>query len=117
MINKIINILEAEGYPAMLQGSLPDAAEYPDHFFTFWNFETPEDGFYDNAATRAVYGYWITFYSIDPVLKKTESDRLIKTLKANGFILDGRGEDALSDVDTHTGRRLTVYAIEELEEE
>ena len=35
---KLIEILETMGYSAYLQGSMSEDDEYPESFFTFWNF-------------------------------------------------------------------------------
>lgn len=103
-------ILKATGYPASLQGTIGD---YPESFYTYWNFETPET-FYDDTAAYAVWGFWIFFFSADPALVESETSAAIARLRAAGWVVDGRGEDALSDEPTHTGRRLTVYKREQL---
>lgn len=110
MREELEKILEATGYPAALQGTV---GEYPESFWTFWNFETPEI-FYDNAASAAVWGFWIFFFSADPALVVSETCAAINRLRTAGWIVAGRGEDALSDEPTHTGRRLTIYKRENL---
>lgn len=112
MKQKLIEILETCGFPVSLQGSLSPTAEYPDSFFTFWNFDTPDSMHYDNEAHSAVWGFWVFFYSNDPELVETETEKIRLLLKQNGFIVPGRGEDADSGRDTHTGRMLTVYFME-----
>lgn len=111
MKNELIGILEATGYPAQLQGTLGQDEEYPESFYTFWNFETPEK-YYDNKPTNAIWGFWIFFFSSDPALVESETSAVIARLRSAGWTVEGKGEDALSDVKTHTGRRLTVYKRE-----
>ena len=113
MKQRLIDILNKYGYPVMLQGSLNPEEEYPESFFTFWNFETPEAAFYDNAAGRAVWGFWVYFYSADPAKVDTILERARQSLIENGFITSGKGEDVASDVTTHTGRMIEIYGIEE----
>lgn len=110
MREELEKILKATGYPASLQGTIGD---YPESFYTYWNFETPET-FYDDTAAYAVWGFWIFFFSADPALVESETSAAIARLRAAGWVVDGRGEDALSDEPTHTGRRLTVYKREQL---
>ena len=110
MREELEKILKATGYPASLQGTIGD---YPESFWTYWNFDAPET-FYDNTATDAVCGFWIFFFSEDPALVESETNAAITRLRAAGWIVAGRGEDALSDEPTHTGRRLTVYKREQL---
>lgn len=110
MKEELEKILKATGYPASLQGTIGD---YPESFYTYWNFETPET-FYDDTAAYAVCGFWIFFFSADPALVESETSAAIARLRAAGWVVDGRGEDALSDEPTHTGRRLTVYKREQL---
>ena len=112
MKQNLIDILKSRGFPVYLQGSLNVDAKYPDSFFTFWNFETPEGAFYDNQANLSFWGFWIYFYSSDPILVETEIDAIIKLLKSNGYVVTGKGEDADSGRDTHTGRMITVYKQE-----
>ena len=111
MKNELITILEAAGFPARLQGSLAKDERYPESFWTFWNFETPET-YFDNMPVNAVWGFWIFFFSSDPALVESESTAAIKRLRAAGWTVAGRGEDAASDEPSHTGRRLTIYKRE-----
>lgn len=112
MKSELINILESMGFPVYLQGSLNDDEDYPVSFFTFWNFETPEDLHYNNKASRAVWGFWVYFYSEDPSLVDTKLDEAKKKLEEAGWIFEGKGQDVASDEPTHTGRMLTCYKIE-----
>ena len=112
MKNKLVNVLESLGFPVFLQGSLNPDEAFPETFMTFWNFETPEGQFYDNDSHSALWGFWVFLYSTDPETVETETEKVRKLLKENGFILQGRGEDADSGRNTHTGRMLTLYFME-----
>lgn len=112
MKSKLINLLETLGYPVFLQGSLNSEEDYPDSFFTFWNFDTPEEAFYDNEANQALWGFWIYFYSVEPELVEIMPERARKLLKENGFILQGKAHDISVDKPTHTGAFITVYVKE-----
>lgn len=112
MKNKLIALLETFNFPVFLQGSLNEDDEYPPSFFTFWNFETPEDHHYDNKPVRAVWGFWVYFYSDDPAIVDTKLAEAGALLRENGWIIDGKGEDVASDEPTHTGCMLTCRYIE-----
>ena len=112
MTTKLIELLETFGYPVFRQGSMNDDKNYPSSFFTFWNYETPEDSHYDNNAVRAVWGFWIYFYTDDPSLIYTKLEEARQLLKSNGWITDGKGEDVASDVKSHTGRMIDCQFIE-----
>jgi hypothetical protein len=112
----LIALLETFEYPVFLQGSVNPDAPYPQSFFTFWNFETPEAEFYDNNAGRAVWGFWVYFYSVDPVLIETITEKARKLLKKNDLILQGKPYDIAVDRPTHTGVIFTVYKFEEYPE-
>ena len=115
--NDLVILLESLGYPAFLQGSLNPDDQYPESFFTFWNFSTPESAFYDDAANRAVWGFWIYFYSIDPLLVEQVPEQVRKLLKQNGWILAGKPNDISVDRPTHTGVIITAYTFENYESE
>lgn len=116
MKQELINILEAFGYPVFLQGSLNDNDNYPDSFFTFWNFQTPEAAYYDDKANRAVWGFWVYFYSTNPALVESVPERARKVLKGADWILQGKANDINVDRVTHTGALFTAYKFEEYNE-
>lgn len=109
----LITLLETLGYPVFLQGSVNSVDDYPNSFFTVWNFETPESAFYDNDANRAVWGFWIYFYSIDPELVFTEPEKARQLLKANDWTLQGKANDISVDKPTHTGAFFTALKVEQ----
>lgn len=112
MKKKLVDLLETFGFEVFLQGSLNSEENYPDSFFTFWNFETPETAFYDNTANQAVWGFWIYFYSINPRLVDKVPEKARELLKENGFILQGKARDIEVDKPTHTGAFITAYIRE-----
>lgn len=112
MKNQLIEILEEFGFPVFLQGSLNDDEEYPPSFFTFWNFETPEDVHYNNSPARAVWGFWVYFYSDDPAAVDEKLAEAAEKLRAAGWTIEGKGEDVASDEPSHTGRMITARIIE-----
>lgn len=113
----LIAILEELGYPVFLQGTLQSEEDYPESFFTFWNFSTPEAAYYDNDAGRAVWGFWVYFYSTSPQLVESVPEQARKLLKQNDYILDGKSHDIAVDKPTHTGAFFTVYKYENYQEE
>lgn len=108
MREKLINLLESFGYPVHLQGSLLSVDDYPDSFFTFWNFQNDGDLFYDNESYASDFGYWIYFYSSDPELIENKTNEVKAVLKKNKFIVQGP-IDARSDIKSHTGKMLTIF--------
>ena len=116
MKSELIKLLETFGFPVFLQGSLNTTNDYPDSFFTFWNFETPEGEFYDDEAHMAVWGFWVYFYSTNPQLVEEKTEAARKLLKSNGWVPDGKPHDISVDVPTHTGAFFEVYGIEKYKE-
>ena len=115
--DKLIEVLTKMGYQEgktiFQQGSMPEELEYPSSFWTFWNIDTPDDGFYDNEPTRAIWSFYLWFFSNDPTKINTELEAATKSLKKNGWIIGSRkGHDVASDVNTHSGRYTTIYFIE-----
>lgn len=109
MIEKLIDTITPLGYPIFQQGSLAEDAPYPQSFFTFWNFQSEEVKTFDNEPIGCEWGYWLYFYSTDPLLVESELLNAKKLLKAANFDVWGKGEDVKSDVITHTGRMIGIY--------
>lgn len=116
MEDKLIELLEQFGFSVIRQGSLGADEPYPDSFFTFWNNSSEDLSHYDNKSYSYVWDFDLNFYSIDPKNTYNILDEAIKLLKANGFIISGKGHDVISDEPTHTGRGVNVrcreYVIE-----
>ena len=112
MKDELITLLESFGYPVRLQGSLAENEQYPDSFFTFWNSDTTDGSHYDNDPINYVWDFDVNFYSINPTLVNTVLLEARTLLKANGWIISGKGYDVATDEPTHTGRGINVIYIE-----
>lgn len=117
MKQELIELLETFNYPVFLQGSLNPDEAYPDSFFTFWNFDNNDAAFYDDNADRAVWGFWIYFYSINPRLVESVPEQARQLLKSNDWIIQGKATDINVDRPTHTGAFFTAYKFEDYETE
>lgn len=111
---KLYELLESLGYGAYEQGSFTTTEEYPNHFFTVWNIDTPIDRHYDNTPSRAVWNFMINFYSIDPLLPEVALENARKLLRENGWIIPNKGRNAVSESRNHFGRELNAYFIEKM---
>ena len=114
MKEKLIEILETMGYPAYLQGSMSEYDEYPESFFTFWNFDTEEIRHYNNKATFISYGFLVYLYSVNPSLVENVMKEIVAKLKENRFLITVAGMDADSGTKTHTGKMIEIYYTEEI---
>lgn len=112
MEDKLIEILESLGYPAIRQGSLAPDKAYPESFFTFWNNDSPDHSHYDNAARGTDWDFDVNFYSADPSLTYSALATAREKLILANWIVPGKGYDVASDEVTHTGRGMRVYYLE-----
>lgn len=112
MKDLLIQTLQPLGYPVLLQGSLGADEPYPDSFFTFWNNDAEGAEFYDNEEHAYVWDFDLNFYSTDPTLVNTKLVEAKALLKAQGFVVRGKGHDVYSDEPTHTGRGVNVLKTE-----
>ena len=112
MRETLVQLLETLGYPVFQQGSLNSVEDYPDSFFTYWCFDAPEASFYDDEAHRCVWGFWVYFYSVDPLVVEQQSQAAKVLLKSNGWIPQGKPTDAPTDAITHTGAVFSAYKFE-----
>lgn len=111
MKEKLIELLESFGYPVFLQGSLGDCA-YPESFFTIWNNSSDDNNHYDNEPVSFTWSFDVNFYSVNPELVNNMLLEAKAVLKANGFIISGKGYDLMSDEPTHTGRGMNALIID-----
>lgn len=94
------------------QGSLSEGKKWAKSFFTFWNFNTPDEGFYDNESHRTVWYWQVYYYTSNPATLYTGIEDFISKAKSAGFIVDGKGIDIPSDRPDYVGRMVTVIWIE-----
>lgn len=117
MWSKLEEVFDKVGIPYYRQGSFSEDEELPETFFTFWNADTPNDGFYDNKESKNVWYWYIYLYTTDPDVLYSKFDDLIKVAKEKGFIANGKGKDIPSDTPTHFGRYLILKYIEPIKED
>lgn len=103
MKSLLIETLEGLGYPVYLQGTLAEDEPYPESFITFQTMGSPEQDFFDGVPHGTQWRFAVIFYTADPALMSTVPKQIYNSLKAAGFIPQGRGYDIPSDVTTHTG--------------
>ncbi len=112
MKNLLIDTLKPLGFPIKKQGALNENEPYPESFFTFWNNDSFDSGFYDNKEHKTEWNFDLNFYSIDPELVEEMIIKAKEKLKEAGFIVSGKGHDVASDEPAHTGRGINVLIVE-----
>lgn len=112
MWSKLEEAFEEVGLEYARQGSYTDESQYPESFFTFWNAGTPEGGFYDDKAHKAVWIWYVYFYTKDASLLYSKLEDLITILKEKGFIIEGKGQDVASGSPDYSGRYIKIKYIE-----
>lgn len=113
MWSKLEPIFEQLQLPYFRQGSFADDEEMPGSFFTFWNADTPERGYFDNKANCAVWYWYVYFYTNEPSLLYSKLDEFIKLCKGAGFIVEGRGKDIASGQVDYLGRYVQIKYVEQ----
>lgn len=104
MLQSLIELLETYDLPVHRQGSFSRTEEYPKAFFTWWNPDTEDISYYDNAPDATVWDVDVNFYSVSPKQVYETIDDVISKMKEAGWIISGRGYDVASDEPTHFGR-------------
>lgn len=115
MKQKLIDLLSTFGYPVSLQGSYEEGSELPEHFFTFWNYDT-DLKFYSNNVNKKIWYFNVYFYSTDPSLVNEVIERVGKLLRQNDFQVEG-DYDINSGVKSYTAREIDISYIEIIKEE
>ena len=105
-------ILSATGCEYVRQGSFSESDEIPDTYFAFWNFDTPEDSFFDNSPTRTVWYWQVYLYTKDPSIMYSKMDELLALARQSGFVLDGRAWDIATGEVGYVGRTVRLIYIE-----
>lgn len=97
------------------QGSYESSDDYPASFFTFFNVDTPEAGFFDNLPSRAVWTWQIYYYTSDPSTLYSKMDAFLTLARAAGFIPNGKGYDIPCDRPDYVGRTVRIKYIQNYE--
>lgn len=112
MKKRLLETLEATGYPVYLQGTFAADEPYPADFITYFTLSSEDAVHHDNEPSGTAWLYEVIFYSSDPRKIATVPDEIRKQLKAAGFIPQGRGRDIPSDEPSHTGWATEFYYLD-----
>lgn len=114
LIKSITKCGFVEGQTLITQGTLAAAAPYPDTFVTIWVDTTDDNSHFDNKVSSVDWHFSVILYSNDPETLSKKSKELLDTLRADGFIPQGKGQDIPSDEPSHTGWAMEFICVEEL---
>ena len=110
-MNELFEIFDELGYEYFRQGSLTDEY-YPDSFFTFWNFDTPNLRHRDNESKEYSINVMVYFYTNKAnLIYKVLDEDFIKLAKEKDFIVEGKPHDAPTDKDNSSGRLVQIKII------
>ena len=109
MEDALVTILEGFNYPVNRQGSM---SAYPETFITFWNNDSPDHSHYDNAEYGTNWDFNVYVYSVNVSVTYSLLQEIRAALKAEGWIVPGKGFDVASDEETHTGRGIQCLYLE-----
>lgn len=112
MWSRLEKVFKALGLEYVRQGSFAKGDTIPSSFFAFWNYDTPEDGYYDNESHRAIWIWQIYFYTTDPNIIYTKLDEFIELAKKEGFIVADKGNDIATEEPNYLGRTVQISFIE-----
>ncbi|MGN0804272.1 MAG: hypothetical protein ACI4MS_02705 [Candidatus Coproplasma sp.] len=123
-MQELFELFDEIGLPYYRQGSLSDA-DYQPSFFTFWNIDTPNDSFYDNAEHRYIEYVQVCFYTNDANKIYSQLDagengksdgEFYQKAKAKGFVFQGKAHDTNADKDNYYGRFVLIKIIHKMED-
>lgn len=113
----LLEVLEEMGYvqgeTIFLHGSIEDDLPYPDSFWTFRNYNNEFRNYRDNKPMQTDWTYSLNFYSNNPTIIDSQMLEAVEKLQERGFIVQGKGYDAISDEKTHTGKENTLIYRED----
>ena len=113
-MTELIDIFKNLGYDGKYfrQGSLSNN-NWPDSFFTFWNYNSSAISYRDNELKKYSEDYMVYFYTNDISILYTEMDRFINAAKKAGFIIQGKSYDIPSGRYDYFGRIVNIKIIKE----
>lgn len=97
----LISILEESGYEVFRQGSLLPNQSYPNNFWTFYNIDS-EELYYNNEAYAVIKHFSICFYTNNPSILQKTITTMRNKLKENNFMVSAE-TDIDSDEPSHIG--------------
>ena len=112
MKQKLIDLLASFGYPVYLQGTINPEEKYADTFITFWTNSTDDNAHFENNTVSFDWSFTVILYSNNSEIVNTKHNEIRATLKAAGFIPQGKGQDIPSDEPTHTGWQMDFVYTE-----
>ena len=107
----LINTLETLGFPVFLQGTFGDDP-FPETFITFFTLGSNAAAEFDNETALTAWQFQVTIYGNNPLTVESGAAAIRKTLKAAGFIPQGKGRDIPSEEPTYTGWTCEFYILE-----
>ena len=116
-MKQLFALFEELGLPYFRQGSMSDE-DYQPSFFTFYNIDTPNTSFYDNAERRYIELVQVGFYTNDAEAIYSQLDeggQFYKKAKEKDFVFQGRAKDADADKKDYFGRVCVVQIINRTE--
>lgn len=120
MEDKLVRVLESlklsQEFDVILQGTLSKEDPEPENYFSYWCWDNARGEMYDNQHNKNDLGYQINAYSTDRIFLLEMTDKAIKELEENDFIITDDPTDVASDNKTHTAKMFDVYFIKKKEE-
>lgn len=116
-MQELFNLFEEMGYKDLYfrQGSLANK-DYPNSFFTYWNFDTPDLRNRDNKVKTYSEDVMVYFYTNDRKLIYSEMDLFINNVKKKkGFTVMSKPYDCPTDRNDYFGRLVRIKIVHEEE--
>ena len=110
-MNKLFELFNKLGLPYFRQGTL-STDNYPESFFTFDNFSTTFQAYYDNSNWKEIVKVQVGFYTNNVSLIYSKMDEFLAEAKAVGFVLKGGAYDVPSGKDNYFGRSVAIDIIQ-----
>lgn len=111
-MQELFNLFEEMGYRDLYfrQGTL-SIEMYPDSFFTFWNYDTPNLRHRDDRSKDYSINVMVYFYTKNANEIYSVMEEFITKAKEIGFIVEGKAYDTPVDKDNYFGRLVPVKII------
>lgn len=99
----IYPLLESLGFPAFIQGDMPENMEYPETFITYIWYTSADLWQFDNRAIATNYTCQVSVYSKFPDQIDETITKLVEILLKNGYSKADGGRMIPSDEPSHLG--------------